>query len=96
MAVFDDGFERRLINVNGEFMAEVLIQSQARGQKWNENESCPDTPKRENMVQAENIKWNELKNLSRERGGSSGGGWKFPWEVLLANSFAFFMKTTCQ
>ena len=31
--MFDDRFERRLTNVNGEFMAEVPVQSQAKGQK---------------------------------------------------------------
>ena len=30
MAVFDDRFERRLTNVNGEFTVEVPVQSQAK------------------------------------------------------------------
>ena len=30
MAVFDDRFERRLTNVNGEFTVEVLVQSEAK------------------------------------------------------------------
>ena len=30
MTVFDDRFKRRLTNVNGEFMVEVLVQSQAK------------------------------------------------------------------
>ena len=30
MAVFDDHFERRLTNVNGEFTVELPVQSQAK------------------------------------------------------------------
>ena len=52
MTVFDDRFERRLTNANGEFTVEVPVQSQAK--KAEMKEGCPDTPKRENMVQAKN------------------------------------------
>ena len=54
MAMFDDHFKRRLTDVNGEFTVEVPVQSQAKKAETKLNESCPDTPKRENMVQARN------------------------------------------
>ena len=34
--MFDDRFERRLTNVNGEFTGEVPVQSQAKKPKLNE------------------------------------------------------------
>ena len=39
MTMFDDRFERRLTNVNGEFTVEVPVQSQAKKAETKRNET---------------------------------------------------------
>ena len=94
--MFDDRFERRLTNVNREFTGEVPVQSQAKKAK-NEMKAAL-TPQRGKT----RFKLKKNKNEMNSKKPLKGTGWEKWWKAevplrgSVGNSFAFFMKTTCQ